>query len=100
MADIVLEAKAWTLWPDTRLCKGRGNARHTRSRSSTGGGQDTCEKVDLVIGKAINITVAVTLPEEKTETLSDTMVDVKGQPLLDTLTTGKAEDKPHNTKRM
>ena len=44
--------------------------------------------------------MAVTLPEEKTETLSDTMVDVKGQPLLDTLTTGKAEDKPPNTKRM
>lgn len=44
--------------------------------------------------------VGVTPPEDKTETLSDTMGDVKGQPLLDTLTTGKARDKPHNTRRM
>ena len=35
--------------------------------------------------------VAVTPPEDKTGTLSDTMGDVKGQPLLDTLTTGNYE---------
>ena len=85
MADTLLGAKTSTLWPDTRPCKCQGNSRQTGSRFSTGGGQHTYDKEDDVKGEALNNTMANTPPEEKAETLIDTISDVKAEPLLDIL---------------